>query len=157
MLYKIYQGIVENCTLKGVIMASESFDEWYSKHKEAIYTLETRRDVAFYVWANKPKQSAKTSAKSEGGYTEQFEIFWNLYPKKIGKGGAFAVWKQGKFEDKGYTHWIVKALEWQVNQQAWKNEKGKYVPNPETYLRNRRWEDEPPKQQIRKTSLGDII
>lgn len=121
-----------------------SFEDWWEQNNAACNMIKSRRDLAFYVWNNKPKTPAKISAKSEGGYSLEFECFWADYPKKIGKGGAYAVWKT-LIKNEFILKQVEDALKWQKESQQWKNENGKYIPNPETYLRNRRWEDEAPK------------
>lgn len=122
------------------------FEDWYLKNKDAIHLLSSRKDVAFYVWNNKPT-SAVRSAKNEGGYTQEFEEFWNAYPNKIGKGHAYTAWKKigGAYLLLGY---MLKALEWQKKTDQWRSENGKYIPHPTTWLNARRWEDEPVKPAI---------
>jgi len=70
-------------------------------------------------------------------YSDEFEQFWKLYPKKTGKGEAWKSWKKQnpKLED------TTKALGWQVKTEDWVKEKGKFIPLPATYLNQRRWED----------------
>ena len=73
--------------------------------------------------------------KETGGYTEEFEQFWKAYPKKVGKGIAMTLFKeQGQPLEQ-----CLAALNWQVKSRSWKDG---YIPNPETYLRQRRYEDE---------------
>ena len=70
-----------------------------------------------------------------------FNRFWAAYPKKIGKGEAEKAW--GKLTgDETFLETLLAALE---RQQPWLlRENGKYIPNPSTWLNQRRWEDEPP-------------
>jgi hypothetical protein len=80
--------------------------------------------------------SLPTSSVSLGG----FSSFWRLYPKRVGKGEALKAWKKNRCEK--ITESILLALE---NQLAWlTRENGKYIPNPATWLNQKRWEDEPP-------------
>jgi len=71
-----------------------------------------------------------------------FSEFWSLYPKKTGKGAAEKSWSKIK-EKKEVLEKIKIALKWQVKSAQWKNEDGKYIPMPVTYLNQKRWEDEP--------------
>ena len=97
-----------------------------------------------------PKPRSKAAI---GEYTEEFERFWQQYPKKTGKGGAFVVWQKVA---NGQLHLdCIAALKWQI--PVWMaNEKGKYIPNPETYLSKRRWEDEPPEQKTDTQTYVDM-
>lgn len=66
-----------------------------------------------------------------------FEQFWAVYPKKVGKDAAIKSWKKIKPD----LYEVMKALEWQVDSAQWKRG---YIPNPSTYLNQGRWKDEQP-------------
>jgi hypothetical protein len=108
-----------------------------------------------------PKPRSKAAI---GEYTEQFETFWKNYPScnnKVNKGGAYIEWKKitngadllSSNSENSICYKCINALKWQKDSESWKNENGKYIPKPETYLLKRKWEDEPPKQPI-KTKTG---
>jgi len=65
-----------------------------------------------------------------------FDEFWKRYPKKVGKRAAYKVWDKlsPNIDD------VMYALSWQINSAQW--QKG-FIPNPETYLNQGRWMDEP--------------
>lgn len=73
-------------------------------------------------------------------YQQDFLTFWEAYPKKVGKGGAFISWERQSPD----LPVVLGALAWQCQLADWLKEGGAYVPNPATYLNQRRWEDEPP-------------
>jgi len=64
-----------------------------------------------------------------------FEDFWNQYDKKVGKPKCQKLWKQIKQKDRES---IVDHLDKYIPSTPDKA----YRKNPETYLRNRGWEDE---------------
>lgn len=134
-----------------------TFEQWYAEHKEIIHQLTERKQVSFYVWNNKPKAVTARSTKKDDGYTKDFEQFWNEYPSRdSGKGSKAAanvIWNKLKppIID------CVNTLAWQKQSQQWKNENGKYIPMPTTWLNQRRWEDEMPVVIKHKPSLGDLI
>ena len=70
-----------------------------------------------------------------------FVNFWKSYPNKVGKGAAEAEWKKIKpgndLEEK-----ILKAVENQKKWEKWTKDNGQYIPNPSTWLHQKRWEDE---------------
>lgn len=85
--------------------------------------------------------------KETGGYTEEFENFWKAYPKKVGKGVAMKL-----FQEQGSPlEECLNALKWQSKSRSWKDG---YIPNPETYLRQRRYEDEP--EEIPENKKGYV-
>lgn len=81
----------------------------------------------------------------------QFARFWNAYPKRVAKKDARAAWVQLK-PDVGMVDKMVSALAWQVHQPDWLKHNGQYIPYPASYLRGRRFEDEPTCQAIRTMS-----
>ena len=67
-----------------------------------------------------------------------FERFWCVYPKQIGK-------EEARKEFAGVTEpvqTLIDAIEQQKEASQWKIEAGRYIPNPATWLRNKRWEDQ---------------
>lgn len=66
-----------------------------------------------------------------------FEQFWSLYPKKVGKDAAIKSWVKLNPP----IDIIMEALNWQIESSQWK--KG-FIPNPSTYLNQGRWKDEQP-------------
>lgn len=111
---------------------------------DSIAAMEAGNEVA---WAKSYKVVQKKEKKDAlGAYTNEFEIFWKDYPKKIGKPLAFAVWKKIAKKENVLSNIIV-ALEWQIKSDQWKDIK--FIPNPENYLKARRWEDEPPKDAFK--------
>jgi len=67
-----------------------------------------------------------------------FDIFWNNYPRKVGKGKAEEAWEKQKpnVDD------VLKTLVWQKESKQWFKQNGAFVPNPSTYLNQKRWLDE---------------
>lgn len=70
-----------------------------------------------------------------------FADFWKAYPKKIGKGSAENAWKKIK-SPVDTLALILPALEIQKRSDQWRKDNGQFIPNPSTYLNQRRWEDE---------------
>ena len=86
--------------------------------------------------------SSSFSSKTACVYSEDFLSFWKEYPKKVGKGDAFNKWKKAKLT-RADKEDILTALSWQKKSDRWSDSKGRYIPNPSTYISQRRWEDEP--------------
>ena len=70
----------------------------------------------------------------------KFDAFWVDYPKKVAKPAAEKAWKKaginGEFSD------VMDALTKQKKSEGWVKDGGKYIPNPATWINQRRWEDE---------------
>ena len=71
----------------------------------------------------------------------RFERFWKVYPKKVGKGAAEKSFKKYKPDD-ALTDRMVTSVEAHKRSEQWKKDGGQYIPNPATWLNQRRWEDE---------------
>ena len=96
---------------------------------------------------NKDKNKDKNKTKHKCDFSElgntPFEIFWNLYPRKVGK--IIACEKFGDVDVP--LEVLVKAIKEQQQSAQWQQEGGIYIPNPATWLQERRWEDELPRKE----------
>lgn len=65
----------------------------------------------------------------------EFEQFWKAYPRHENKKKALEIWK--KVEPP--LDLILKAIESQTKGRSWRDG---FIPHPDRWLRDRRWEDE---------------
>jgi hypothetical protein len=72
---------------------------------------------------------------------ELFREFWSAYPKKIGKGAAEKAFKKAK-PTALLSAKMVQAIERQKASQQWQKNGGQFIPNPSTWLNQKRWEDD---------------
>ena len=70
-------------------------------------------------------------------YTEDFELFWNVYPKKIGKKEAYKAFQKAKKP----VQLLINAVKAQMDSEQWTKDNGRYIPNPATWLNQGRWDD----------------
>lgn len=83
-----------------------------------------------------------------------FQKFWENYPKKVGKPVAEKSFK--KLEPtKSLSKKIIKGLNKYKNTEQWKNTE--FIPNPATFLDQRRWEDEIQEREKKPYYRGDKI
>lgn len=68
---------------------------------------------------------------------DDFERFWNQYPRKVGKAKAQTSWGRLNTADRADA---LAALPSHV--RSWKDKDEQYIPHPTTWLNGRRWEDE---------------
>lgn len=95
--------------------------------------------------AQEAQEVLRTSGKvgMQGkGVQEAFERFWTAYPRKVGKGRAekLFVWLK---PDHRLLDTMLTAIEQAKGSEQWQRDQGRYIPNPSTWLGQRRWEDEP--------------
>ena len=72
---------------------------------------------------------------------ELFENFWKAYPRKTAKQAAIKAWNK-LAPDERLTRKLLCSLEAQKQSAQWKDEGGRFIPHPATWLNGRRWEDE---------------
>jgi hypothetical protein len=90
---------------------------------------------------NEKKERSSPPAARAVGYSEDFEAFWQVYPKKTGKGVAWESWKKRKAPLPELSQ-VLKSVGDCKASFAWRKEGGQFVPLPATWINQRRWEDE---------------
>jgi len=79
----------------------------------------------------------------EKTHSIDFILFYEAYPKKIGRVEAWKKWKiLKKSNDFPKIETILKAIELQKETDQWKKDGGQFIPHPATWLNQGRWEDE---------------
>lgn len=81
--------------------------------------------------SNTPKPP---SAQPDG-----FASFWSAYPKKVNKAQAMKAFKAQRIN--GELPEILTDLEHRRVSPDWVKDNGQFIPNPGTYLTNRKWEE----------------
>ena len=71
-----------------------------------------------------------------------FDRFWAVYPKRTAKPDALKAWIKLK-PDEALCSGIITAVNRQRGEPQWLKNNGEFIPYPATYLRARRWEDDP--------------
>lgn len=74
-------------------------------------------------------------------FDQNFDRFWEAYPRKAGKKKAIETWKRFKPTDE-LTDRIVAHLKGMCECPQWTRDAGQYIPHPTTYLNQERWNDE---------------
>lgn len=82
-------------------------------------------------------------------YPDDFEQFWAQYPKKTGKGAAYAAWCKQRFTDQ-QRQLVMVSLALHKASYDWTKDGGQYIPNPATWLNQARFQDEPRMQAPQK-------
>ena len=83
-----------------------------------------------------------------------FERFWNAYPRKVSKPTARIAWNSLEVSEKLYDR-IMGAVEKYMRTRQWQDVN--YIPYPETFLQDERWEDDIPDEQKQDFTWGDAF
>lgn len=84
-------------------------------------------------------QDNNTSTNTTRACARGFDRFWAAYPRKCGKGAAERSFERIR-PDAALLDRMLRAIETQRQSDTWLRG---YIPNPATWLNQRRWEDEP--------------
>lgn len=84
---------------------------------------------------------------------DDFDVFWQAYPNKTGKGAALKAWVKAK----AVLQDVLDALRWQVCSEQWTKDGGQFIPNPATYLNQQRWQDAPGKIKRKLSAVEQIM
>lgn len=85
----------------------------------------------------------KAASKVRAQWRAAFDQFWVAHPKRVGKAAALAVWDRlqpaSEDEDDQLFNAIMDGLE--VETARWREEKReeRYIPDPRTWLNQKRW------------------
>ena len=88
-----------------------------------------------------PFAEGEINPVSKANPSALFDEFWKAYPKKVGKGYAYECFKKIKPSRK-LLDTMLEAIAKQKKSDMWKRDKGQYIPNPSTWLNQKRWEDD---------------
>ena len=70
--------------------------------------------------------------------SSDFDIFWQEYPKKVGKEAARKSW----YKIRPNLQDVLKTLAWQKESKQWFEKGGQFIPDASTYLNQHRFLDE---------------
>ena len=93
--------------------------------------------VAARIQSN-PIQIQSESETESNARARDFDRFWDAYPKKVGKEEARKAFRKVNVK----VDVLIEAVERQKTWTQWQVEKGRFIPNPATWLNQGRWEDE---------------
>ena len=129
-LYQEWQNVKEKSEL-----AKRSIAVRWEK-KRNTFVLRTK-------YSSQSHSQSHSELEKEKNKTGEFDVFWNAYPKKIGKKDALKAWEKAK--DKPALADILRSIASFKSTEQWTKDNGQFIPNPSTWLNQGRWADEPMK------------
>lgn len=120
----------------------EKMRQKYESKRQNISDAETKEETTPETPQSKVKESKDKSKVKESinNINVLFESFWKAYPKKVGKGAAEKAWQKIKPSERLLNE-MVEAIQKQRTSKEWIKEDGQFIPNPATWLNQKRWED----------------
>ena len=89
-------------------------------------------------------KATKTKPKRAGVHP-MFDAFWQAYPKRIAKAKAEEAFSKLNPDEELMKVMLAALKAWSKTEQ-WQKDGGQFIPNPTTWLNQRRWEDELPQE-----------
>jgi hypothetical protein len=90
-----------------------------------------------------PDAPSEAEKQKKPQIKSEFERFWEVYPRKIGKGAAQTAFEAALNKPKAPT--ADRIIQSVIDHKAtwnWKKENGQFIPHPSTYLHQERWKDD---------------
>lgn len=106
----------------------------YKNYKADLKKVDANNTTINQEIIHTPRKSAKTV------FTDGFDEFWAVYPKKDAKQAAVKAWMKLKPDDE-LKQAIIAGVQRDIDGR-WKGAERRYIPNPASYLNGGRWEDE---------------
>lgn len=97
----------------------------------------------------------KISTENDGGGVNGFDVFWDAYPRKVGRRAAAKIWHREKLEK--FLQDILTAISKQKRSEQWRKDGGRFIPHPSTWLNQGRWEDETRSERSGEPELIDHL
>lgn len=87
-------------------------------------------------------QKQETKDLASGEAESGFDQFYKDYPRKVGKQEALKAWRSQKILDQKELDRVMSGLRlWK--EKEWAGREQQFIPHPATWLRGRRWNDDP--------------
>ncbi len=125
---------------KGV---SESFwrrnDSFWRRNPQSTKVSDAETPISDAESTQSKVKQSKVNKKIKQKKDENFELFWNKYPKKMKYQETLDVWNELTEEERIL---VLKTIE--DHNRHWKRQKTelKFIPYPNNWLENKRWMDE---------------
>ena len=97
------------------------------------------------------KQERETEKEMAFQAENDFQVFWDNYPRKVKKPDALKSWRKLKPP----LDMILEAVAWQKLSDDWTADDGKFIPYPASYLNASRWLDEPLEKQRKSQTVQE--
>ena len=108
-----------------------------------VYEVDTQVSIGKYSIDKCNNTCSKNETFSSGGVSknELFDMFWNAYPRKIGKQKCINWFIQHKV-DTNLVNKMINAINNQKATEQWLKDAGRFIPHPYTWLNRGGWDDE---------------
>jgi len=97
--------------------------------------------------SKKKKENLEMKPQKRAEPTKEFLQFWEAYPRKVGKLAAFKAFEKVDPDAELLKKMIETIEQWKKSKQ-WKKDNCQFIPHPQTWLNQGRWDDILSKDEI---------
>lgn len=176
---KQVRRIIDNLKAKGVLLVGnfndKAFDrtQWYALDdsifeiyggqnghmhlpKQALSICPNGHITSAHLGTPIPDSKPYSKPDNNMRNSEMFAQFWAAYPKKKNKGDAEKAFKAIRPDDVLFSK-MLEAIEQQKKSTDWREQCGKFIPYPASWLRAKGWENETQPQQKNKSEVNWLV
>lgn len=136
-------------TILPVVLFKEAAKSWAFIESLGFHLEDDEFQMGTEVKRREVKRREVTQVR-EGA--ENFETFWEKYPRKVAKQAARAAWSRLQPSEQLLSEILEGVSRWAKSPQ-WTKDGGQFIPHPATFINGRRWEDDVPKPITRSVDL----
>lgn len=120
----------------------------------ALFAFDEKAKKAIAPNKNKNKSNNKNKSieKEQEEKERSFARFWDAYPLHVSRQEAEREFARLN-PDEALLETMLKAIERWKQTEQWREDGGRYIPHPSTWLYRKRWEDEVPAAGKRKPTV----
>lgn len=126
-------------------------EQWYKAQEKREYDVKRKRDKRIAIQRNEETQDSQEDGPADGSgegqgdgehpagqnpdiaYTPAFELFWDAYPRKVGKGDAYKKYKARRNDGFSDAQLLSAAENYKKECDKCNTEK-MYIKHPKTFL-----------------------
>ena len=125
----------------------EKYADICAKNRQNVHSRWNKHDTTVCDGIRTNTNDTKEKEKVKEKEKDLFAQFWAAYPKRKDRAKAQKAFAK-LHPDEQLLAEILAALDWQKKTPDWLKDGGQFVPYAATYLNGRRWEDEPPQNEM---------
>lgn len=121
-------------------MVSRAIIQAQTRERVTRFRARKRNGNATVTPSESESDTEATTRAENSRLRESFEAWWRIYPRKVGKGAAWALWARIR-PSVALSALMTTAVQAQAKSPQWTKDGGQFIPHPKTWLQQSRWED----------------
>lgn len=148
-------GKSEKANRKQTESKTEANQKQNDKQNETEYEKEKENEIEIEIEYENDREQSESNTSFSG---KLFTVFWEAYPRKVDRNGAWSAWKQIAPDQNMGERIIASLNSWKISSQ-WTEDGGRFIPDASRFLAKGYWNSPapPPKSNgIPKGASGTL-